>query len=266
MEVDESLLPHLVEAGERLRRVLLAWMLASLAAGLTPLPAGDPESLTLAAVRWMLERLSPQGMGLVQASVFAGFNVLVKGSLLLGALAAAPYAVLEFYRYAEPGLYSHERRALRLILAGALAAFYAGLALSLTLLLPALMDFYAWTARIAAGGAGPTAFSDVEALLSVAVQASLSVAVALQAPLAAAALYVSRLLDPAEVLGEWRLTLAASMLIGAVFSPDPSGLGMILLGLVVFASITGVGKIVEWRRGLRGVLERVDRVSEGGQH
>jgi len=257
----EELLPHLVEAAERARRVAIAWLAASAVLGLAPLPAGAPAAVE--ATRWLLAQLTPEGAGLLQASLFAGFNVLVKASLLLGALAVAPYAALEFYRYAAPGLYPHERRALAIALAGALASFYAGLALALTLLLPALMRFYAWAAEAAAGGAGLAAFSDVEALVGVAVQASLSVGVAFQAPLAALALYTSRVVDPARVLEEWRLTLAASLVVGAAFSPDPSGLGMLALGGIVYASLAGLAKIMVWRRGL-GALNGVGSVAEGG--
>jgi len=256
-----ELLPHFVEVAERARRVLIVWLAASAALGLIPWPGGGPAAVE--ATRWLIERLVPGGLSLLQASLFAGFNVLVKASLLLGVLAAVPYAAYEFYEYAALGLYPHERRALRLVLASALVSFYAGLAAALTLLLPALMRFYAWAAEVAAGDAGLAAFSDVESLVSIAVQASLSVGVAFQAPLVAWALYTSNVLDPVRVLEERRLVLAASLIVGIAFSPDPLGLGALALAAVVYASLVGVGKIVVWRRRL-GALEVIDRIAEGG--
>jgi sec-independent protein translocase protein TatC len=81
------------------------------------------------------------GERLVVTNPADGFGVLISTSLIFGVVLALPVVLYHIWAFLSPGLYSHEKRLVIPVLAGATLLFIAGVALSFFVVLPLTLKF-----------------------------------------------------------------------------------------------------------------------------
>jgi len=116
--------------------------------------------------------------------------------------------------------------------------FALGAAVALLVVLPFAFRFMIIVSLEVFGPYAPVAFADVEQLFTTIIMVTVATGLAFEAPLIVYLLVSNGVVSPEWFQGERRrYVLAASLLLGAVISPDPSGLGMLAVGLTMYAAI-----------------------------
>ena len=226
------------------RRGLVYMVLAGLILGLAPAGLeGGYRPLAQALPGFIADRLVPDTIvygghvyhvRIAQYQPFAGFSVAIKTGLLLGVFGGLPLMLYEVLRRLSPGA-SRARLARGLLVAGVL--FWLGFLLGLLVVVPSLLRLGA-LALVALAGGRLAAFSDVESLVGAALLVSAGVGLALELPV-----MVYYGVSLGVLRREWfqgeraRYVAALSMLLGMIISPDPSGIGMLIIGGLLFLGI-----------------------------
>ncbi len=242
---------HILELWDRLRRILIVVTILTLVLGFIPVSNDSYTPLVSILPNYIIHLAIPREVtwnrhmyriGVFQYNPFAGFTLLVKTALLIGLLASSPYIVYELYQYVKPALYPREEKMLKTLGGVAVILFIIGVILGLYVISPLAFKWMIITS-IAVFGNQLIAFSDVEQLFNTIILLALAVGVAFETPLVTYLLVKTRIMSYDAIKSNWRYVLIASMVLGAIVSPDPTGIGMLLVASITFASIMVSGKI-----------------------
>lgn len=241
-EREEEIWDHVEELIVRLKRVVKVFIVATLILSFVPAPGGPAYSPLVAELpRVLISHAVPQNItwmgrtyevALAQFSPMAGFNILFKSALLLGIIASSPVAIKETFEYIRPALYPHEERIVKRYTIVGIILFLAGLALAYYLVIPLAFRFMFITSLVVAGEQGLIAFADVERLFTLAIQLMIATGILFEVPLVVYALLAAGIISPDFFTGErMKYAFVASLILGAIISPDPSGLGMLFIAV-----------------------------------
>ena len=246
-EREKPIIEHLVELSYRLRRMFIAVLVAAGILSFIPVDTRYYIPLISYFPNMIINHVLPSQVSwrgqtfqvhIAQYNPFAGFNLLIKSALLLGLLGASPVIAYEVYAYVEPALYPHEKRRIKTLGAVAIALFLLGVLTAFYVVLPFAFKVMIITSSAIVGSNTLIAFVDVEQLFSTIILIAVATGLAFETPLIVYLLVSFRVVDEKWFRGEnKKFILFASMILGAAISPDPSGFGMIVIGLVMFVSI-----------------------------
>lgn len=131
---EQSLIDHLVELRARLLRAVLAVLGIFLV--LTPFA-----NRVYAVLAEPLLAKLPEGAQMVAIDVASPFLTPIKLAFFLAVVLAMPVVLYQLWAFVAPGLYRHEQRLARPLLASAVILFYSGCAFAYFLVLPAVFAF-----------------------------------------------------------------------------------------------------------------------------
>ncbi len=256
---EKPLMDHLVELSYRLRRIFIAIIVAGGILSFLPIDTRYYIPLISYFPNMVINHVLPSkvtwhgqtfDVHIAQYNPFAGFNLLIKSALLLGLLGASPVIAHEIYAYIEPALYPSEKKAVKTLSLTAIGLFMLGVLVAFFVVLPFAFRVMIITSAAVVGSQTLVAFSDVEQLFTTIILIAVATGVAFEAPLIVYLLVAFNVVDSKWFEGENRkFILFISMILGAAISPDPSGLGMVVIGLAMFASILLAAKLgVKYRR------------------
>jgi len=132
--IEEGLFSHLIELRSRLLRAIVTVALVLLAL----IPIANRLYAELAAP--LVARL-PQGAHLIATEVASPFVTPLKLAFYAALFISMPMILYQLWSFVSPGLYKHEKRLARPLLAAALVLFYTGCAFAYFLVLPAAFRF-----------------------------------------------------------------------------------------------------------------------------
>jgi sec-independent protein translocase protein TatC len=135
-DLQQGLFSHLLELRSRLVRASVTVLLVLLAL----VPMANRLYTELAAP--LVARL-PQGAHLIATEVASPFVTPLKLAFYVALFIAMPMILYQLWAFVSPGLYRHEKRLARPLLAAALLLFYMGCAFAYFLVLPAAFRFLA---------------------------------------------------------------------------------------------------------------------------
>ncbi len=139
MNVEGSLLSHLVELRTRVIRILAGILL-----GFLPCAVYARELYTLLA-QPLLEKL-PQGGQMIATDVATPFFVPMKVAMMLAFVITLPHTLYQLWAFVAPGLYAHEKRlALPLVMVSSLL-FLFGMSFAYFAVLPLVFEFITYFA------------------------------------------------------------------------------------------------------------------------
>ncbi|HPA00732.1 MAG TPA: twin-arginine translocase subunit TatC [Chiayiivirga sp.] len=133
-DTEQSLIGHLVELRARLLRAVLA----VLAVFLALLPFANRIYTLLAEP---LRAKLPAGTQMVAIDVASPFLTPIKLALFVALILAMPVVLYQLWAFVAPGLYRHEQKLARPLLASAVLLFYTGCAFAYFLVLPTVFGF-----------------------------------------------------------------------------------------------------------------------------
>jgi sec-independent protein translocase protein TatC len=135
-DLEQGLFSHLLELRSRLVRASVTVLLVLLAL----VPMANRLYTDLAAP--LVARL-PQGAHLIATEVASPFVTPLKLAFYIALLISMPMILYQLWAFVSPGLYKHEKRLARPLLAASLVLFYMGCAFAYFLVLPAAFRFLA---------------------------------------------------------------------------------------------------------------------------
>ena len=158
-------------------------------------------------------RLQSKGL-----SVFEGFGVWVKTSLLVGVLLASPWIFYQVWNFVAAGLYPHERRYVHLYLPFSIALFLGGAALAFFVVFGPVLNFLLSFNRSMDIGVEPR----INEWLSFVWILPVGFGVGFQMPLVMLFMERIGLFTVKNYLAQWRVAVLAIVVIaGILMPPDP---------------------------------------------
>ncbi len=172
------------------------------------------------------------------------FDSLV-GALYLAALIAivamGPVTVYLVYRYVEPGLYEHEKRAVKKYLAVIFFLFTTGVVYAYYVIMPIMFAVAVWLTVI--GGARPI-FS-IQDFYDTILVGCVSTGVMFMLPLFILLIAKLGFIDSETLKRNWRMVTFAIFAVTAILTPDPTPVSMLALSVPFVALYTASVWLVE---------------------
>lgn len=215
-----SLLDHLVELRSRLLRavaaiIVIVLVLAPFARQFYSMLA-DP----------LMDKL-PEGASMIAIDVASPFLAPFKLVLILALLLAMPVVLYQLWAFVAPGLYRHEQRLARPLLAMAVVLFYAGCAFAYFVVFPVVFTFFTSMAP-----AGVSVMTDINRYLDFVLMLFVAFGLAFQVPVAIIILVALGITTP-EALGRMRgYVIVGAFTVGMLLTP-PDMISQTLLALPV---------------------------------
>ena len=220
--MDETRLPltdHLAELRTRIIRVLLAWVIASIAAWTY---SDDIFALLLAPA---LHALGP-GHPLQAIAPSEIFFTYMKCALLAGFVISLPVVFWQLWAFVAPGLYSNEKRAIGPFVVVSTVLFVTGAVFGYFEILPTMFAFFssydsdlvqsAWT---------------MHEVFKLTTHMFLAFGVAFELPVFVFFLAVAGIVDAPTLLRGTRYAVLVIFIAAAVLTPSPDWFSQVMLGV-----------------------------------
>ncbi|MEB3860035.1 MAG: twin-arginine translocase subunit TatC [Desulfurococcales archaeon] len=244
-DVEADFWSHVEELGYRLRRIAIALIISSVVVSGIPVSIDPYVPAVKVVPNLILENLVPDRITfrgetfeirLASFSPFAGFNILFKSTILLGLLASSPIIAREIFGFVRPALYPHEEEAIKKITVASTLLFILGVLVAYFIVIPLAFRALFLMTLLVAGEEELVAVSDIERLFSMAIGIMVASGVMFEIPLIVYMLLSRGILEPRHFSGDnMKYVFVASLVLGAIISPDPTGVGMLLLGIPYYA-------------------------------
>lgn len=217
-----SLIDHLLELRTRLVRSVAAIVICLLA--MAPF-ARTLYSLVSAP---LVERL-PEGASMIAIDVASPIFAPFKLIMILALLVAMPYILYQAWSFVAPGLYQHEKRIARPLLAAATALFYLGCAFAYFVVLPVIFGFIT---KIAPEGV--EVMTDISRYLDFILVMFLAFGFAFEVPVVTVVLVAIGVITP-DGLAKIRGYVVVGVFFVAMLITPPDMISQTLLALPVWA-------------------------------
>jgi len=238
----DKYLPHLIELRQRLIKCALVYGLV-----LVPLIIFSRELYTLIA-QPILKTL-PQGGLLVATEVVTPFTTPLKLALFTSLVLLIPFMLYHAWAFVAPGLYPHEKSAIRPTLFFSILLFYAGIAFAHFLVLPLALGFFMHIAP-----AGVTVMTDITHYLDFAFVLYFAFGMAFQVPIITFVLIQTGITSIEALEKQRSYIIVGAFIIGMILTP-PDVISQIMLAVPLLALFEGGLLLAKWRR--RGLAKSI---------
>jgi sec-independent protein translocase protein TatC len=217
-DLQQGLFSHLLELRTRLLKAVATMLLLLLAL----VPFANRLYSGLAAP--LVARL-PQGAHLIATGVTSPFITPLKLAFYASLFLSMPVILYQLWAFVSPGLYKHEKRLARPLLAAALALFYIGCAFAYFLVLPAAFRFL-----IAVTPQGVEMMTDITQYLDFVMLMFFAFGLCFEVPVAVVILAAVGVVDLAKLRSGRRYAIVGAFAVAAVITP-PDITSMMMLGI-----------------------------------
>jgi len=278
---EASIWEHIEELGIRLRRIVIAFFIA--AAILSILPAGRGSFLYAPLItkvpEMIFQHVVPKNVTAFDGNTYKiyvipsqateSIEILAQTLFLLGFIGASPIIAKELWEYIEPALYPHEKAFAKRYIVLFIAAFLFGVFFGIYFVAPLIELMFLKLNPLYV----PTGFKEgdqyllrvsVSEVVSFTLKLGLAFGALFELPIIIYLLLAYGVVDP-EFFNEttMKYIFLGTMILGAVISPDPSGLGMLIIGLSLYLPIHVAVKLGKKRAVERRVAEELKALVEG---
>jgi sec-independent protein translocase protein TatC len=206
---------------------------------LLPAFSQDPGPVSSQLFRSLLAFLVPSWVQVSTAHPWDGVVAQVESAVFLAAVVGSPVILYEVMAFIGPALKPSEKRILRRLLAPVTVLFFAGVALDLLILLPFTIRFL-YAQQRGLGITLPQIF--VGDFISFVLFHVLAFGVAFELPVIMYGLTSVGIVRAASWTRYWRFIIIGIWFIAGMITPDPSGVTMIIVGLILTGLyLLGVG-------------------------
>jgi sec-independent protein translocase protein TatC len=227
-----KMLQYVDELLERIRGTLLAFIIIfffMFITGPVPFKIGGTtlyypfpsfyHSFSVILLKYMEENLIPAKLVLINLSPFDVIVSVVYVSLSVSGAVAIPILIYQLIRFAEPGLYSHERKMVVYSIVPVILLFAGGVVFSLKLVIPLLMGvIYRFSIDL---GVLPTV--GVAQFISIILLMTIGLGVVFETPVVVFALSYVGLVPVETWFRNWRYAIIAAFFIALLISPGATG-------------------------------------------
>jgi sec-independent protein translocase protein TatC len=217
-DLQQGLFSHLLELRTRLLKSAAALVLVLVAL----VPFANRLYSELAAP--LVARL-PQGAHLIATGVTSPFITPLKLAFYASLFISMPVILYQLWAFVSPGLYKHEKRLARPLLAAALVLFYTGAAFAYFLVLPAAFRFL-----IAVTPQGVEMMTDITQYLDFVMLMFFAFGLCFEVPVAVVILAAVGVVDLDKLRNGRRYAIVGAFAIAALITP-PDITSMMMLGI-----------------------------------
>jgi len=207
MTPTESFISHLIELRNRLLRAIIGWLVVFVAL----FPFADKLYSLLAAP--LLSKL-PQGAQMIATAVTTPFFVPMKVTMLTAFLVALPWMIYQCWAFIAPGLYAHEKRLIRPLLAAAIALFFVGMAFAYFVVFPVVFSFLVGSAP-----QGVTVMTDIAEYLDFVIGLFVAFGFAFEVPIAVVLMALMGWVSLDQLKESRSYVIVGAFVLGAIFTP-----------------------------------------------
>lgn len=219
---EQSLIDHLLE----LRSRLLKAVLAVVACMLVLAPFARPIYSIFAEP--LVARL-PEGSSMIAIDVASPFFAPFKLVLILALLIAMPFVLYQLWAFVAPGLYRHEQRIARPLLAAATALFYLGCLFAYFVVFPVVFAFFT-----AMAPEGVEVMTDINRYLDFIVVLFIAFGLAFEVPVVTVVLVALGITTPESLAAKRGYVVVGAFAVAMLLTP-PDIISQTLLALPVWA-------------------------------
>ncbi len=185
---------------------------------------------------------------LMPADAFEVFKITLTTAIFIGLVLASPVMVKEIWEYIEPALYPHEKRAIKRYSAAFFGLFAFGVAFALFIVAPLIyritLSLYPF---FVPHGYSVLIRVSVAEVVEFTLELAAATGLLFEIPLVLYILLVHEVIRIETVEKNMKYVFLASMILGAIISPDPSGIGMLVIGFAVYLPIHIAVKLAKRR-------------------
>ncbi len=193
-------------------------------------PALGSDAVSSVVFRALAGFLVPKWVNLSTAHPWDGVMVQVEVAFFLACLVASPVIAYESIQFIGPALKPSEKRLLLRIIAPVSILFFAGVALDLLILLPFTFNFLYQAQR----GLGINLYQlFIGDFVSFVVIHVLAFGAAFELPMVMYGLTSVGITRSSTWTRHWRIVIVAIWFIAGMITPDPSGVTMVIVGLIL---------------------------------
>ena len=207
MTPTENFISHLIELRNRLLRAIAGWLIAFIAL----FPFADKLYSLLAAP--LLSKL-PQGAQMIATAVTTPFFVPMKVTMLTAFLISLPWMIYQCWAFIAPGLYAHEKRLIRPLLAAAVALFFIGMAFAYFVVFPVVFGFLVGSAP-----QGVAVMTDIAEYLDFVIGLFVAFGFAFEVPIAVVLMALMDWVTLAQLKESRSYVIVGAFVLGAIFTP-----------------------------------------------
>ncbi|ALL01341.1 Sec-independent protein secretion pathway component TatC [Pyrodictium delaneyi] len=245
---EASLWEHIEELIIRLRRIVIAFMVSAAILSLVPAGSGGllytplvtkiPALIFAHTVPKQIKTLDGKvyNVTVLPSTEFESIQIMMQAVMLLGLIGAAPVAAREIWAYVEPALYPHEKAFAKKFIVLFVISFFFGVFFAIYIAAPLIvtMMLKLYPPLV------PTGYEmiltvRISTIVGFVLKLALAFGLLFELPIVLYLLLAYGILDP-EMFGKdtMKYIFLGTMILGAIISPDPSGLGMVLIGLSLY--------------------------------
>lgn len=207
MTPTESFISHLIELRNRLLRAIVGWLVVFVAL----FPFADKLYSLMAAP--LLSKL-PQGAQMIATAVTTPFFVPMKVTMLTAFLVALPWMIYQCWAFIAPGLYAHEKRLIRPLLAAAMVLFFVGMAFAYFVVFPVVFSFLVGSAP-----QGVAVMTDIAEYLNFVIGLFVAFGFAFEVPVAVVLMALMGWVTLDQLKESRSYVIVGAFVLGAIFTP-----------------------------------------------
>ncbi len=194
----------------------------------------------------------PEGSSMIAIDVASPFLIPVKLALMLAIFLSAPYILYQVWAFVAPGLYTHERRLVRPLLAASVLLFYTGMAFAYFVVFPLVFGFFTAVAPV-----GVEVMTDISRYLGFVLLLFFAFGIAFQVPVATILLVMMGTTTPEAMASKRPYFIVGAFIVGMVLTP-PDAISQTLLALpmwLLFEIGLWLARIMQRRQAEAGLGE-----------
>jgi len=224
-EVEMGFFDHLEELRRRIFYSLIAVVLGVIGCFLIVKPIVQ------------LLQIPAKGAKFIQLAPGEFFFVSLQVAGYSGILVASPFILYHIIQFVLPGLTRRERRLIGPVVFGSSILFFAGLAFSYWVLVPAALNFF-----ISYGADVVESQWSIDKYFKFVLLLMFSTGLAFQIPVIQMAIGFLNIISSKQMLSAWRYVILGAMVLGAILTPSTDPLTQSLLaGAVLGLYFSGIG-------------------------
>jgi sec-independent protein translocase protein TatC len=230
-----SIWDHLDELASRLRRALLAVVIATVAMAALPGDLGRALKLDFSNYRPLIstvmeviqDSLLPEGVNLIAFNWLDTFYIYFLVAMVIGVLITLPYLAYHLYQFISPALYTHERRSVFTFVAVATLLFSIGAAYAWFILLPTTFNVlyrFVYQSRI-------MPFFSVKDFFNMVAFGLIGSGLFYTFPIVIWMLVITDLIEVKTLKDNRKQLFLGLIIVTAVLTPDPTPFSMLLMSI-----------------------------------
>jgi sec-independent protein translocase protein TatC len=201
----------------------------------------DPlNSISVQTISQLRNDLLSNDVDLIQVTPGQAFTAQIYVSIIIGVVSSLPVIIGELFAFLNPALHHYEKKIIRRIIAPVIALFALGCLFSYYIVIPYILDFlYNYGQSM-----GAVSFFEITPFITFVLNLLIIFGFAYQLPIIMWTVTKTRFVNPDFWKKNLRYILILVIIVGAVITPDGSGITMwFIVGPMMLLYIIGISII-----------------------